>query len=118
MSGVETYVVFHFNGEFDWNTTNPVYRGGEQKMMYLSNFTKYSTLFQSALKGTKWVENDEAIEIHYLHNNRQAFTLIKVANDGDVNAMLKVSWDNVNELYLCHVPRTRLKNKPDPGSRF
>ncbi|KAJ8630610.1 hypothetical protein MRB53_023933 [Persea americana] len=32
---------------------------------------------QSALQATKWVENDEAIEIHYLHNNRQAFTLIK-----------------------------------------
>ncbi|KAJ8643876.1 hypothetical protein MRB53_005624 [Persea americana] len=100
MSEDETFVVFQFNGEFDWNTTNSVYRGGEQKMMYLSNFTKYSTLFQSALQATKLVENDEALEIQYLHNNRQAFTLIKVANVGDVNAMLKVSRDNVNGLYL------------------
>ena len=44
-------------------------------MMYLSNFTKYSTLFQSALQATKSVENDEAIEIQYIHNNCQAFTL-------------------------------------------
>ena len=100
MSEDETFVVFHFDGEFDWNTTNPVYKGGEQKMMYLTNFTKYSTLFQNALQATKLVGNDESIEIHYLHNNRQTFTLIKVANDGDVNAMLKVSRDNVNGLYL------------------
>ncbi|XXG77111.1 hypothetical protein AAC387_Pa08g1336 [Persea americana] len=27
MSEDETFVVFHFDGEFDWNTTNPVYKG-------------------------------------------------------------------------------------------
>ena len=67
MSEDKTFVVFHFDGEFDWNTTNPVYKGGEQKMMYLTNFTKYSTLFQNALQATKLVENHESIEIHYLH---------------------------------------------------
>ena len=93
MSEDETFVVFRFNGEFDWNTTNPVYMGGEQKMMYLSNFTNYNSLVQSALQATKWVEKDEAIEIQHLHNHRQAYTLIKVANYGDVNAMFKVSHD-------------------------
>ena len=64
MCEFEILTVFHFGGEFDWDNGNPVYIGGDKKMLYLRSNLTFHELFE------KNIRSDEMGATRRQHNHK------------------------------------------------
>lgn len=100
MSDSEVCLVIHFNGELNLEHGNPIYNGGDQKMIFVSSIIAYSSLVQKVIEATNWVMHDEYPYMRYLYHNGQAFTLISLKSADDLHTMFKAFRRGTDAIYL------------------
>ena len=100
MSDCEVLIIFHYDGNFEFDIMHPVYNGGKQKMRYLSTDITYGSLVVEAIEASNWDSSAESLSIQYLHHNGHAFSLASIEDDNDVNRMIKALGQDTNEIYL------------------
>ena len=104
MSDVEHLVIFHYDGEFEFELNRPQYKGGRQKMRYLSRDVTLNELCKIALEASSWATTSDQITLKYLLYNGKFFSMIDIDDDGDINGLLKSS-KNETKGRLLFVPR-------------
>ncbi|RWR83613.1 Transposase, MuDR, plant [Cinnamomum micranthum f. kanehirae] len=100
MSDCEVLIIFHYDGNFEFDIIRPVYNGGKQKMRYLSTNITYGSLVAEAIEASNWDSSTKSVSIQYLHHNGRAFSLASIEDDNDVNRMIKASGQDTNGIYL------------------
>lgn len=62
MSDVQHLTNFHYDGEFEFDLNWPQYKGGRQKMRYLSSNIMFSELKNIALETSNWEASSEELK--------------------------------------------------------
>ena len=88
---VEHLIIFHYDGEFEFELNRPQYKGGRQKMRYLSNGVTLNKLCKIALEASSWATTSDQITLKYLLHNGKFFSMIDIDDDNDINGLLKSS---------------------------
>ena len=97
----EVLIIFHYDGDFQFDIIRPVYNGGNQNMRYLPKDITYESLVKKAIEASNYDSSIQRLSIQYLHHNGPAFSMASIDNDNDVKRMLKASGNDVNGIYLC-----------------
>ena len=100
MSVSEVLIIFHYDGDFQFDIIRPVYNGGNQKMRYLPTDITYESLVNEAIEAFNYDSSIQGLSIQYLHHNGRAFTMASIDYDNDVKRMFKASGNDVNGIYL------------------
>ena len=102
MSNNEVLVIFHYDGEFDFDIDRPTYKGGKQEMRYLPTNISYSYLRDVALEESKWEALSDMPVLEYLYHDGFAFSLITLEEDEDedIKVMFRPLVNKTNGLYL------------------
>ena len=120
MSVSEVLIIFHYDGDFQFDIIRPVYNRENKKMRYLPTDITYESLVKKAIEASNWdssiqrlsiqylYHNGQAfsmariddLSIQYLHHNGRAFSMARIDDDNDVKRMLKASGNDVNGIYL------------------
>lgn len=100
MSDNEVLVIFHYDGEFDFDINRPTYKGAKQKMRYLPTDISYNYLRDIALEVSKWEVLSDMPTLQYLYHDGFAFSLITLEDDEDIKVMFRVSKNNTMYLYV------------------
>ena len=98
MSGGDLIVIFHYDGDFEFDIICPLYKGGKQKMRFINNDT--TLMVNIALEASNWEETSDNISMDYLHHNGHVFSLVAIEDDNDIRCMLSLSRNDTNEIYL------------------
>lgn len=73
MSDVEHQIILHYDGEFEFELNRPQYKGGRQKLRYLSSNVTLKELFKIALEASSWATTSDEITLKYLIHNDSFF---------------------------------------------
>lgn len=84
MSDVEYLLIFHYDGKFEFDVNHPQYKGGRQKIRYLSSNVTYSEMSNIALEASNWATSSEYITLKYLLHNGSFFSIINIDDDNDI----------------------------------
>ena len=84
MSENEICLILYFNGDLDVEHLNPVYMGGEQRIIFVDNNMSYNAVVEQILTETNWDEEDEYPLIRYMCHINRIFTLVDLKGDGDM----------------------------------
>ena len=96
----EVLIIFHYNGDFQFDIIRPVYNRENKKMRYLPTDITYESLVKKAIEASNWDSSIQRLSIQYLHHNGRAFSMVSINDDNTVKRMLKASGNNVNGIYL------------------
>ena len=100
MSDVEHLVIFHYDGEFEFELNRPQYKGGRQKMRYLSSGVTFNELCKIALEASSWATTSDQITLKYLLHNGKFFSMIDIDDDSDIDGLLKLSKNKAKGILL------------------
>ena len=100
MSNREVLFIFHYDGDFIFNISPPVYNGGKQKMRFLATDRTYESLVKKAIEAFNEDSSIQNLSIQYLHHNGRAFPMASIDDDNGVRSMFKASGDESNAIYL------------------
>ena len=73
MSDVEPLIIFHYDGESEFELNRPQYKGGRQKLRYLSNNVTLKELFKISLEASSWATTSDEITLKYLIHSGSFF---------------------------------------------
>ena len=100
MSDVKHLVIFHYDGDFEFELNHPQYKGGKQKMRYLSSSVTFNELCKIALEASSWAISSDQITLKYLLHNGNFFSMIDIDDDNDINGLLKLSISGAKGILL------------------
>ena len=100
MSGDDLIVIFHYDGDFEFDMIHPFFKSGKQKMRFINNDITFNSLVNIALEASNWEETFDNISMDYLHYNGHVFSLVLIEDDNDIKCMLSLSQDDTNGIYL------------------
>ena len=67
------HLINHYDSEFKFELNCPQYKGGKQKMGYLSSNVTYNELSKIALEALSWATTSDGITLKYLLHNGSFF---------------------------------------------
>ena len=73
MLGGDLIVIFHYDGDFEFDMIRPLYKGGKQKMRFIKSDIKFNSLVNIAPKGPRLEETCDNISMGYFHHNGHVF---------------------------------------------
>ena len=88
MSDVEHLIIFHYDGEFEFELNHPQYKGRRQKMRYFSSNVTFNELCKIALEASSWATTSDQITLKYLLHNGKFLSMINIDYDNDINGLL------------------------------
>ena len=115
MSNRKVLFIFHYDGDFQFDISHPVYSGGKQKTKYLSSDISYQCLANQSIESSNWDTASQNLSMQYLHHNGRAFSMASIDDDNDVNLMFKASRNEMNGIYLyvCNGPNNNESIRED-----
>ena len=90
MSDREVLCIFHYDGDFQFDISHPMYGGGK-KMRYLSTNISYQCLANEAIESSNWDTAIQNLSMQYVHHNGRAFLMASIDDNNDVCLMFKAS---------------------------
>ena len=106
----EVCLVLHFGGGLILEQGNPIYNGGDCKMVFVAYNLSYSSLIEKILQVTNWKLHDEHLLVQYLYYTGRFSTLVGIRSDDDLKPMFK-AYKNETDSLLMYVRR----NSHDAG---
>ena len=100
MSVSEVFIIFHYDGDFQFDIICSVFNGGNQKMRCLPTNITYESLVNEAIEASNWDSTIQRLSIQYFHHNGWSFSMESIDNNNDVKRMLKASVNDVNKIDL------------------
>lgn len=100
MTVSEVLIIFHYDGDFQFDIIRLVYNEGNQKMRYLPTDITYEPLVNEAIEASNCDSSIQILSIQYIHHNGWAFSMASIDDENDVKRMLKASGNDVNGIYL------------------
>ena len=96
----EHLIIFHYDGEVEFELNCPQYMGGRQKMRYLLSSVTLNELCKIALEASSWATTFDQITIKYLLHNGRFFSMIDIDDDNDINGLFKSSKNEAKGILL------------------
>ncbi|KAJ8644066.1 hypothetical protein MRB53_005814 [Persea americana] len=105
MSENEICLILHFNGDLDIDHLNPIYIGGEQRIIFMDSNISYNAVVEQIITETNWDEEDEYPLIRYICHSNRIFTLVDLKGDGDMRSVLRLNRERT-DLVLLYLYRS------------
>ena len=102
MSNREVLFILHYDDDFEFDISHPIYNGGKQKMRFLATNITYESLVKEVIEASNGESCIQNLSMQYLHHNERAFSMASIDDDNDVRSIFKASASGYesNGIYL------------------